>query len=244
MVFTDYIVYVDESGDHSLQSIDAAYPVFVLAFCIFDKTEYRTVTVPALQAIKFKYFGHDMTVLHEYDIRRSRGPFRILRDPNVRQSFLGDIEACVSEADFTVIAMVINKQALIDTCIFPDNPYALAMTFGLERLHLFLKDRGEADATTYLVAESRGAKEDKELEFEFLKACHGENYKATRFPFQLQIADKKCNSCGLQLADLIARPIGRHVIDSVQDNRAYEVIKGKFYRKYGRFRGYGLKAFP
>ena len=33
--FSDYIVYVDESGDHSLESIDINYPVFVLAFCIF-----------------------------------------------------------------------------------------------------------------------------------------------------------------------------------------------------------------
>lgn len=29
--FSDFIVYVDESGDHSLQSIDQSYPVFVLA---------------------------------------------------------------------------------------------------------------------------------------------------------------------------------------------------------------------
>ena len=29
--FSDYVVYVDESGDHSLASIDSDYPVFVLA---------------------------------------------------------------------------------------------------------------------------------------------------------------------------------------------------------------------
>jgi len=35
--FSDYIIHVDESGDHSLESIDPNYPVFVLAFCIFNK---------------------------------------------------------------------------------------------------------------------------------------------------------------------------------------------------------------
>ncbi len=35
--FSKYIVYVDESGDHSLQSIDENYPIFVLAFCVFHK---------------------------------------------------------------------------------------------------------------------------------------------------------------------------------------------------------------
>ena len=29
--FSDYVVYVDESGDHSLERIDLDYPVFVLA---------------------------------------------------------------------------------------------------------------------------------------------------------------------------------------------------------------------
>jgi hypothetical protein len=35
--FSTYIVYVDESGDHSLNTVDENYPVFVLAFCIFHK---------------------------------------------------------------------------------------------------------------------------------------------------------------------------------------------------------------
>jgi hypothetical protein len=36
--YGDYIVYVDESGDHGLRSMDPNYPLFVLAFCIFDKS--------------------------------------------------------------------------------------------------------------------------------------------------------------------------------------------------------------
>ena len=44
--FSDFIVYVDESGDHSLTSIDKNYPVFVLAFCIFYIRHYREAIVP------------------------------------------------------------------------------------------------------------------------------------------------------------------------------------------------------
>jgi len=40
--FSDYIVYVDESGDHGLNSVDTTYPIFVLAFCIFKKHNYAT----------------------------------------------------------------------------------------------------------------------------------------------------------------------------------------------------------
>ena len=35
-----FIVYVDESGDHSLESVDQNYPVFVLAFCVFYQDNY------------------------------------------------------------------------------------------------------------------------------------------------------------------------------------------------------------
>ena len=52
--------------------------------------------------------------------------------------------------------------------------------------------------------------------------------------FKIRMANKTSNSAGLQLADLVARPIGRHVLDSEQSNRAFEVLKTKFYCKGGR----------
>ncbi len=47
--FSDYVVYVDESGDHSLASIDPDYPVFVLALCIFHKRHYSEKIIPAVE---------------------------------------------------------------------------------------------------------------------------------------------------------------------------------------------------
>ncbi len=70
--FSQYIVYVDESGDHSLQSIDEQYPIFVLAFCVFHKRHYSETIVPALEKFKFNYFGHDQVVLHENEIRKEK----------------------------------------------------------------------------------------------------------------------------------------------------------------------------
>jgi len=37
--FSDYIIYVDESGDHGLERIDPEFPIFVLAFCIIRKSD-------------------------------------------------------------------------------------------------------------------------------------------------------------------------------------------------------------
>ena len=68
--FSSYIVYVDESGDSSLEKIDKGYPVFVLAFCVFHKRYYAEQLVPEVQGLKFNYFGHDMIILHEKEIRK------------------------------------------------------------------------------------------------------------------------------------------------------------------------------
>jgi hypothetical protein len=63
MPFSDYVVYVDESGDHSLQSIDPNFPVFSLVFCIFKKSDFIEAVVPIVQRLKFDFWGHDAVVL-------------------------------------------------------------------------------------------------------------------------------------------------------------------------------------
>jgi hypothetical protein len=74
---SDYIIFADESGDHGLSNIDPQYPVFVLAFCIIEKTTYSQSILPKLTEFKFRHFGHDQVVLHERDIRVKRtGPSR------------------------------------------------------------------------------------------------------------------------------------------------------------------------
>jgi hypothetical protein len=77
--YSKYIIYVDESGDHSLQSIDEKYPLFVLAFCVFHKRHYSEYVVSSLEKFKFNHFGHDQIILHENEIRKEKGAFKIFR---------------------------------------------------------------------------------------------------------------------------------------------------------------------
>lgn len=47
------------------------------------------------------------------------------------------------------------------------------------------------------------------------------------------------------MANLLAYPVARHIIDSNQKNRAYELAEPKFRRSHaGKVAGYGLKIFP
>ena len=241
---SDYIVYVDESGDHSLASIDPDYPVFVLSFCIFRKEEYAQVVTPAIRKLKFASFGHDMVVLHEADIRRKKGAIsRLSKEP--REAFLNALTDLIGAADFGLVAVVIDKRKLKVRYNTPAHPYHLALQYGLERIYRLLKGMGQDDALTYIVCEARGAREDAELELEFRRLCDGANFFHRPLPFDLILADKKTNSEGLQLADLTARPIGLTVLRPDQANRAAEVLEGKFYRdKSGNKLGMGLKVFP
>ncbi|MDP2878107.1 MAG: DUF3800 domain-containing protein [Sulfuricella sp.] len=243
-IFSDYIVYVDESGDHSLDSINPEYPLFVLSFCIFRKDFYAETMTPAVRKLKFATFGHDMAVLHEIDIRKKKGAFaKLSKEP--REAFLNALTNIIEAADFKLVAVVIDKHKLKSRYSNPGHPYHLAMEFGLERIFRFLKDMGQADRLTYLVCEARGAKEDAELELEFRRIRDGGNYLNKTLPFDLIVSDKKTNSEGMQLADLTARPIGLSVLRPEQENRAFAVLEGKFYRDgAGNKHGIGLKVFP
>jgi Protein of unknown function (DUF3800) len=241
---SDYIVYVDESGDHGLVSIDPQYPVFVLAFCVFHKEAYRLTASPALQELKFRYFGHDMVVLHEYEIRKAKGLFNFLVDAAKRERFMEDLSGLIGSIPLTLVASVIQKHRLRERYSAPPNPYHIALAFGLERVASFLKAQGQGDRPTHFVFECRGKKEDYELSEEFKRVCAGANYRGEQLPFQMTLADKKTNCCGLQLADLFARPIGRKTLNPAEANRAFEIIRKKFYSNGGRVQGLGLKVFP
>lgn len=55
--FSDYLVFVDESGDHNLVHIDPQFPVFVLLFAIIRKDDYVNRVCPNLQRFKFEFWG-------------------------------------------------------------------------------------------------------------------------------------------------------------------------------------------
>jgi hypothetical protein len=243
--FGDFIVFVDESGDHGLAAIDPEYPVFVLTFCIIEKSAYAAELCPAIARLKFKYFGHDGVVLHEHDIRKQKPPFGLLTNREHRERFLSDLDAIVASAPITVVASVIRKDLHAARYQSPANPYLLAMEFGLERVARFLEEKGQQGRLTHVLFECRGKKEDAEVELEFRRVVDRLGARGLYDGLDIVLLDKKSNSCGLQISDLLARPIGRHVLKPGQPNRAWETISTKLRRsRTGEAKGWGLKVFP
>lgn len=232
---SDFIVYVDESGDHKMDVLDADFPVFALSFCVVRKIEYTQIVVPAVQDFKFKYWGHDLVVLHEHEIRKEKDDFAFLRaSAQLRQNFMSDLSELVAKAPFSIIASVIEKEKHKGK--YGGNaydPYVISLHFCLERLFLFLSKNCVANKTIHVVFECRGPKEDRELELAFRRIVAGENnwgwVKAdfSKFNFVPKFAKKTTGSTGLQLADLTARPLALKVLRPDQPNRAHDVIEPK-----------------
>jgi hypothetical protein len=228
--YSDYIIYVDESGDHSIASINPRYPLFVLSFCIIRKDVYAHSISPALRMLKFSVFGHDMVIFHEHEIRKKLGAFSTLGKSH-REHLIESLSLVIAQSDFTIVPIVIDKLALKRHGIDLPHLYHLAMRFGLEQGYQFLCAKEQKNLKSHVIFEARGRMEDLALEVEFRRICDCQNSLKQQLPFEIILADKKTNSAGLQLADMVARPIGLSVLRPDQPNRAFDILREKIYRE-------------
>jgi hypothetical protein len=148
----DYIFYADESGDHSLTSVDPSYPAFSLSLCAFEKSRYCRRIIPDFLQFKFKHFGHDSVVLHERDIRKQTGHFKMLTDLRKRETFMDELTALVGRSRFVIFATVIDK-AELKMDMFPNNPYSIALRICLQSAFRFLDRRGRQ--TEFIISFSK-----------------------------------------------------------------------------------------
>jgi hypothetical protein len=108
---------------------------------------------------------------------------------------------------------------------------------------VFPNPLGQENKIVYIIFESRGKKEDEELEQVFGGMCNNEGSLRqygddfSRIKFKIRFDNKKANSTGLQLADLTARPIVLCHLRPEQENRALNIIKKKIQDN-------GIKVFP
>ena len=145
----------------------------------------------------------------------------------------------------TVVAVVIDKPAFLTRYKEPVGPYDYALEAGLERVYRHLGGLGDAVRETPVIVECRGRKEDAELELAFRRVCAGSNALSKPFSFLHVMIPKAADSIGLQMADLMARPVGLNHFRPGQPNRAFDIIKTKLRRSpAGKVEGWGLKVIP
>jgi hypothetical protein len=233
------IVYFDEVGNPTLENTDKDFPVFAIALYICDSSCYIQEITPRVNALKFKWFGHEGVVLHSRDIRKAQNDFGFLTDPAKRAEFMKEITDVMTACDYRLIAVAIRKDSLLSRYRYPEDPYELALLFALERLVSVLEGARQREVT--IIAEKRGKREDHELGVAFQRIVNrGSGFvtadRFQRIRFTLHFLPKSMNIIGTQMADLAAYPIARKVLHPENKNPAFEVVSKKLVRQ--------LKIFP
>ncbi|MDZ8118200.1 DUF3800 domain-containing protein [Pontiella agarivorans] len=242
---SEYIAFLDECGDHTLELIDRDFPLFLLATIVIKRTDYAERVVPEITRLKLKYWIHEGVNLHSRDIRKSKGPFGFLRVAGKRQAFMTELSELMKDLPYTVFISAVRKDHHRSRYgANAVNPYDLALKFTLERLIHFIEDKRIQELP--FVAEARGKNEDQALERSFYRMMvngtdfiRGERFKVLDCP--LVFRRKFDNIAGVQLADLCAHPCARHILQPAQENRAYDIVTRKVYRNGGIS---GWKVFP
>lgn len=242
-----YFLYIDESGDHGLSKINPNFPVFLLCGVIFNQETYDALRND-FNILKTSIWNNKTVILHSRDIRKCEKEFQVLFDLDLKKKFYEKLNTIISNSDYNIIASAINKTKYINQYgRLGNDVYELSLSFIIERT-IFLLDNFKSDNTQLnIIIEKRGKKEDKQLHEHFQRLLsRGTSYvnekRLKAYNISIEFIDKKDNINGLQLADLVAYPIARYVIDPKRANPAFEVFESKFYTKNGK--RYGLKIFP
>jgi hypothetical protein len=241
------VLFLDESGDHNLSVIDPLYPLFVLGGVIVEKDYAEGTLKREFDAFKQAMFGRTDIVLHTADITRNRRGFERMIDTGFRERFYKDLNNLMRRLEYKVVACVIRKDAhLARYGVAALDPYLLSLDVLVER---FIFEVGKRKSAGVIVAEKRDPTLDHELELAWLNLkVQGTGHVSPKSVelciTGLNLRAKTEDIAGLQLADLVVTPIGRHVLGK-PDKDDYRIISQKYRRsRKGDHLGYGLVILP
>lgn len=241
------ILFLDESGDHNLAVIDPQYPLFVLGGIIVDKDYAEGPMTETVQDFKRRLFGRDDIILHTADITRNRNGFEAMKNAAFRERFYAELNELMRSLDYQVVACAIRKDDHIARYgVAALDPYLLSLDLLVER---FAFEVGNISGGGLIVAERRDPTLDHELELAWLNLkIQGTHYQQAKDIekriLALNLRAKSENIVGLQLADLVVTPIGRHVFGK-PGKEDFEIVRSKLRRsRTGVTDGYGLVVLP
>lgn len=258
-----YRLYLDESGDHVFKKLDEIPHRFLcLLGCWFKNPSYLDFHAKMESFKRDHLLGHpdEPAILHREDILNRRGCFGKLCDRNFQEKFDDELLNLIKEADFRLVAVVIDKKRLQES--YGDSashPYHLAMGYMLQRYSGYLN---HINRVGDVMAESRGGTEDRLLKDSYCRVYQRgvwmdktEFFQHSLTSRELKVKPKKANIAGLQLADLLGHPVKQAILKDAGIITAspppfaaqiLKMLESKWnqhlYDK--RIKGYGQVLFP
>lgn len=243
-----YYMYVDECGDQNLSNFEDTFPIFSLCGVIVLE-EQRIALEQKINAMKEHFWGTTGIILHSRDIRKCQKGFENLFDLEVKKEFYETVNSILGEKDaYKVVICSILKEEYIRQFGRFNDVYGQSLSLLVERAIFYLDDLNIGDGVDlYIIAEMRGKKEDRNLLSYYNRLRDQGTYWVTAQRLQGRVkrfdfVPKKANQIGLQLADLIAYPITRHILEPELLNPAFNVLEHNIYESGGK--RLGLKIIP
>ena len=241
-----YYIFLDECGDQNLSSFDPSFPIFTLCGIIMSQEQLDLMTAK-INALKKEFWGDKKIILHSRDIRKCQNGFEVLFDMDVKQQFYKQINEILKAKNYVIICCSILKEPYIRQYGRLNDVYGQSLSYIMERTVFYLDSISVNDIYLTTVVESRGKKEDKDLLNYYNKVSDRGTYwvsseRIKSYFKNFEIKRKSENLIGLQIADLVAYPITRHILDEKMVNIAFDVIKDNIYHVDNKI--YGMKVFP
>ena len=242
----NYVLYLDECGDQNLSSFDPQFPIFTLCGVVVSEEQDNLLT-DRINSLKRDIWNNTNIILHSRDIRKCQNGFEVLFDLEVKKRFLESVNAILGDDIYIIICCAILKEPYIRQYGKLNDVYGLSLSYIMERVVFYLDSAGKDNIELRTVIERRGKKEDKSLLNYYNRLLdrgtywvNGERMRSYFKRFDMRW--KSENIVGLQVADLVAYPITRHVLNPDGVNLAYDVLKKNIYQVDGKM--YGMKVFP
>ena len=242
----NYVLYLDECGDQNLSSFDPQFPIFTLCGVVVSE-EQDELLADRINSLKRDIWNNTNIILHSRDIRKCQNGFEVLFDLEVKKRFIESVNDILGDDIYIIICCAILKEPYIRQYGKLNDVYGLSLSYIMERVVFYLDSVGRDNIELRTVIERRGKKEDKSLLNYYNQLLDRGTYwvngeRMRRYFKRFDMRWKSENIVGLQVADLVAYPITRHVLNPNGVNLAYDVLKKNIYQVDGKM--YGMKVFP
>src|SRR5665213_24602 len=201
-----YRLYVDESGDHTYNLLDdPSHRYLALLGVWFRQADDYVAFADELEVFKRGIFGprpDKSVILHRSDIVNRKGPFGLLRNPEIQERFNAGLLDVIARAEFRIICVVIDKKAHSQPDTSPFHPYHYCLAAMVDRYTAWLNYKS---AVGDVMAESRGGEEDRQLKQAYRRVYESGTLTVSRQHHQraltskdIKIQAKRVNIAGLQ----------------------------------------------
>lgn len=237
-----FVAYIDEAGDEGLLSPSPCCPKwFVLSAVVMPRVNEHPL-IEMLREFRFSIGMEPKKPVH----------FRRLEHPDERRNLIQRMVALHSL--FRVMSVLVYKPCLLHPEAFRDGRlYFYHTRYLLERVSWLCKatrtyrEAGAGDGSVEVVFSKR-----KDLSYsafcDYMRYLR--NHEHTQIdwgivkPEQIR-ADSPGRRAGLQIADAAASGVNCAVYGGTNCTEEWvEALKPVFYRRRGKYRGYGLKFCP